>query len=206
MAAPAASAASPIQMFAALGHTVFTTAGSDEKCALCEASAPARAINYRTEDFVAVIKEETGGKGVDVILDMVGGDYVQRNIERPRHLGPHRQYRLSERRQGRAWISGPLLTQAADPGRHHLAGADHRRETAPSAMPLLREVWPLVADWPDPPGGGPASFRLAEAQEAHEYHGKNRPYRQNPAGSLTPRRQCCAGGGEILCASIGGVG
>ena len=60
--------------------TVFTTAGSDEKCAACERLGARRAINYRREDFVAVIKDATGGKGVDVILDMVGGDYIQRNM------------------------------------------------------------------------------------------------------------------------------
>lgn len=69
-----------IQMFAALGHTVFATAGSDEKCRLCETLGASRAINYRNEDFVAVTHDLTGGKGVDVILDMVGGDYVQRNM------------------------------------------------------------------------------------------------------------------------------
>jgi putative PIG3 family NAD(P)H quinone oxidoreductase len=68
-----------IQMTKALGHQVFATAGSDEKCAAC-AKLGAHAINYKTEDFVAVVKEATGGRGVDVILDMVGGDYVQREL------------------------------------------------------------------------------------------------------------------------------
>jgi NADPH2:quinone reductase len=69
-----------IQLAKALGHTVFATAGSDEKCRACEALGADRAINYKTEDFVEVVKAETGGKGVDVILDMVGGDYVPREI------------------------------------------------------------------------------------------------------------------------------
>ncbi|MBN9588232.1 MAG: NAD(P)H-quinone oxidoreductase [Alphaproteobacteria bacterium 64-11] len=69
-----------IQMFAALGHRVFATAGSDEKCAACVNLGAARAINYRSEDFVAAVKDATGGAGVDVILDMVGGSYIQRNI------------------------------------------------------------------------------------------------------------------------------
>ena len=68
-----------IQMARALGHVVFATAGSAEKCAACE-KLGAHAINYRTEDFVAVVKEATGGRGVDVILDMVGGDYVPREL------------------------------------------------------------------------------------------------------------------------------
>lgn len=69
-----------IQMARAFGHRVFVTAGSDDKCAACEKLGASRAINYRTEDFVAVVKELTGGKGVDVILDMVGGDYVPREL------------------------------------------------------------------------------------------------------------------------------
>ena len=69
-----------IQMARAFGHRVFVTAGSAEKCTACEKLGASRAINYRTEDFVAVVKEQTGGKGVDVILDMVGGDYVPREL------------------------------------------------------------------------------------------------------------------------------
>ena len=69
-----------IQLAAALGHRVFATAGSDEKARACEALGAERGINYRTEDFVAVVKELTEGKGVDVILDMVGGDYLPREI------------------------------------------------------------------------------------------------------------------------------
>ncbi len=69
-----------IQMARAFGHQVFATAGSAGKCAECEKLGATRAINYRTEDFVAVIKQLTGGRGVDVILDMVGGDYVPREL------------------------------------------------------------------------------------------------------------------------------
>jgi putative PIG3 family NAD(P)H quinone oxidoreductase len=70
-----------IQLAHALGARVFATAGSAEKCAACEAIGAERAINYREADFVAAIKELTSGRGVDVVLDMVAGDYVQRNIE-----------------------------------------------------------------------------------------------------------------------------
>lgn len=70
-----------IQMATALGHRVFATAGSDEKCRACVELGAERAINYRTEDFVQVVKELTAGKGVDVVLDMVGGDYVAREID-----------------------------------------------------------------------------------------------------------------------------
>ena len=69
-----------IQMARAFGHRVFVTAGTVEKCAACEKLGATRAINYRNEDFVAVIKQLTGGRGVDVILDMVGGDYVPREL------------------------------------------------------------------------------------------------------------------------------
>ncbi len=69
-----------IQIAAAMGHRVFATAGSDDKCRACEDLGAERGINYRSEDFVAVVKELTGGKGVDVILDMVAGDYVAREI------------------------------------------------------------------------------------------------------------------------------
>ena len=70
-----------IQMAAALGHRVFATAGSDEKCRACEELGAERGINYRSEDFVQVVKELTDGKGADVILDMVAGDYVAREID-----------------------------------------------------------------------------------------------------------------------------
>jgi NADPH2:quinone reductase len=70
-----------IQMAKALDHRVFTTAGSAEKCSACEGLGAERAINYRTEDFVEVVKQLTSGKGVDVILDMVAGDYVPRELK-----------------------------------------------------------------------------------------------------------------------------
>lgn len=70
-----------IQLAKAFGATVITTAGSKEKCDACVKLGADRAINYHEEDFVAVVKEMTGGKGVDVILDMVGGDYVERNYK-----------------------------------------------------------------------------------------------------------------------------
>ncbi len=70
-----------IQLATALGHRVFATAGSDEKCRACEELGAERGINYRSEDFVDVVKSLTGGKGVDVVLDMVAGDYVAREID-----------------------------------------------------------------------------------------------------------------------------
>jgi putative PIG3 family NAD(P)H quinone oxidoreductase len=69
-----------IQIARAMGARVFTTAGTVEKCAVCEDLGAERAINYREEDFVAVVKAATDKRGVDVVLDMVGGDYIQRNL------------------------------------------------------------------------------------------------------------------------------
>ena len=69
-----------IQIATALGHRVFATAGSDEKCRACEVLGAERGINYRTEDFVEAVKTLTQGKGADVILDMVAGDYIQREL------------------------------------------------------------------------------------------------------------------------------
>ena len=69
-----------IQLARALGARAYATAGSPEKCARCTALGAVRAIDYRREDFVAVIAQETGGAGVDVILEMVGGDYLARDM------------------------------------------------------------------------------------------------------------------------------
>lgn len=69
-----------IQMATALGHSVYATAGTEEKCRACEKLGAVRGINYRTENFAEVIKVQTQGNGVNVILDMVGGDYLDREI------------------------------------------------------------------------------------------------------------------------------
>jgi NADPH:quinone reductase-like Zn-dependent oxidoreductase len=69
-----------IQLARAFGAKVFTTAGSKEKCDACLKLGAARAINYREEDFVSVIKEETGKRGVDTILDMIGAAYFEKNL------------------------------------------------------------------------------------------------------------------------------
>ena len=69
-----------IQIAAAMGHRVFATAGSDAKARACERLGAERGINYRSEDFTAVVRELTGGRGVDVILDMVAGSYIPREI------------------------------------------------------------------------------------------------------------------------------
>lgn len=70
-----------IQLAKAFGATVYTTAGSEEKCAACTDLGAARAINYKTEDFVEIVKAETQGAGVDVVLDMIGAAYFDRNLQ-----------------------------------------------------------------------------------------------------------------------------
>ena len=69
-----------IQMATALGHRVFVTAGTDDKCRACESLGAERGINYRSEDFVEIVRSLTDGKGANVILDMVAGDYVGREL------------------------------------------------------------------------------------------------------------------------------
>ena len=70
-----------LQVASQLGHRVFATAGNDERCRACRTLGAEVAINYRTTDFTAAVLDATGGRGVDVILEMVGGTYVQRDIE-----------------------------------------------------------------------------------------------------------------------------
>jgi NADPH2:quinone reductase len=69
-----------IQLARALGSAVYATAGSAEKCARCQALGAARAINYKDEDFVEIVKRETQGAGVDVVLEMVAGPYIARDM------------------------------------------------------------------------------------------------------------------------------
>jgi NADPH2:quinone reductase len=76
-----------IQMAKALGSTVYVTAGTDEKCRFCEDLGAVKAINYNTGDFAEAISQLTEGKGVDVILDMIGGDYTAKNIHSLAHDG-----------------------------------------------------------------------------------------------------------------------
>jgi len=72
---------SAIQLCKNLGHRVFVTAGTDDKCKFCVSLGAERAINYKTQDFVAVVKEATEGKGVDCVIDIIAGSYVPRELE-----------------------------------------------------------------------------------------------------------------------------
>ena len=101
-----------IQLARAFGAHVFATAGSQAKCAACRALGAERAFNYHETDFVAAVREATGGRGVDVVLDIVGGDYLQRNLEASGRRGTISH----DRAAGRMEIAGEHdadLSQAA---------------------------------------------------------------------------------------------
>src|SRR5206468_6391351 len=98
-----------IQLARARGSRVFATAGSDAKCAACERIGAERAINYRSTDFLAAIRELTGGLVVDVILDMVGGEYFARNIDALAVEG--RLVEIATQRGAKAEIVIPTIMQ-----------------------------------------------------------------------------------------------
>jgi NADPH2:quinone reductase len=153
-----------IQLAAAWGARVFATAGSEEKARACERFGAARGIDYRTEDFVEVIRQETAGRGVDVILDLVGGSYLARNLEAAAVEG--RLVVISLIGGARAEIN--LLTIMSK--RLTLTGSTLRARTvaqkAAVAEALHRNVWPLLSAGRVRPIIH-ATFPLAEASEAH---------------------------------------
>jgi NADPH:quinone reductase len=153
-----------IQMARAMGHRVFATAGTPEKCAACVALGAERAINYKTEDFVEVVKTATNGRGVDVILDMVAGDYLQREITA-----------LAD--DGRIVIIAFLGGQKStiDTGqvmrrRLSITGSTLRPRNAEFkaaiAAALREKIWPLIESGAIKPVIH-AMFPLAEAAQAH---------------------------------------
>ncbi|HVZ27313.1 MAG TPA: zinc-binding dehydrogenase, partial [Rhizomicrobium sp.] len=155
-----------IQMFASLGHTVFATAGSAEKCRLCEKLGATQAINYKTEDFVAVVREATSGKGVDVILDMVGGDYVQRNMTAAAIGG--RIVNIAYQSGAKVALDlNPLLRKRLTLAATTLRARSIAEKGAIRAA-LAERVWPLVAEGRIRPVVD-RRFPLAEAKKAHEY-------------------------------------
>ena len=154
-----------IQLLAARGHEVFTTAGSDEKCKACVALGARRAINYKSEDFVAVIQAETQGRGVDVILDMVGGDYVQRNMAAAAMWG--RIVNIAYQKGGTIEVNFmPLMIK-----RLTLTGTTLRNRTVAQKATIRdavkRDVWPLVAEGKIKPVVD-TRLPLGEAGRAHE--------------------------------------
>lgn len=153
-----------IQIASQLGATVYATAGSADKCAACEQLGAARAINYREEDFVEVLKQATGKKGVDVILDMVGGDYIQRNIKAAARDG--RIVNIAYLNGSKAEVDFMMVMLK----RLTLTGSTLRiRPTADKAAiaAALREtVWPLIEDGKVKPQLF-RTFPLTQADEAH---------------------------------------
>jgi NADPH2:quinone reductase len=153
-----------IQIAAALGHRVFATAGSADKCRACEGLGAERAINYRTEDFAAVVKELTAGRGVDVVLDMVGGDYLAREIDcladdgRIAMIallgGARAQVDLGQVLRRRLTISGSTLRPRPVAFKAQVARELHER------------VWPLLGEGRIKPVIY-RTFPLAEAAAAH---------------------------------------
>ncbi|RIA01411.1 NAD(P)H-quinone oxidoreductase [Cereibacter sphaeroides] len=150
-----------IQLAAALGARVFATAGSEEKCAACRTLGAERAINYREEDFVAVLKAEGGA---DLILDMVGGSYLPRNVKALATEGRLVQIaflegakvelNFAEVMMRRLTITGSTLRPQSD-----LAKARYARD-------IETQVWPLVARGALRPVID-SEFSIEQAAEAH---------------------------------------
>jgi putative PIG3 family NAD(P)H quinone oxidoreductase len=131
-----------IQIFSALGHTVFATAGSAEKCSACTALGAARAIDYRNQDFVAAVKQATGGTGVDVILDMVGGAYIQRNIAAAAPWG--RIVNIAYQDGAKVEVDfAPVLAKRLSLAATTLRGRTNEQKRRIRDA-LVRHVWPLL--------------------------------------------------------------
>jgi len=155
---------SAIQMAAATGNRVFATAGSDEKCAACVRLGAEKAINYRTQDFAAEIKAATGAKGVNVILDMVGGDYVPKELKildddgRLVFIaflgGSKTELDINEVLRRRLTITGSTLRPRPVEFKGHLA------------RNLREKIWPLIEAGRIKPEIY-RTFPLAQASEAH---------------------------------------
>jgi putative PIG3 family NAD(P)H quinone oxidoreductase len=153
-----------IQLARSRGARVFATAGSSEKCAACERLGAERAINYKTEDFVAAVKEATEGRGVNLILDIVGAEYFQRNLQSLAMEGRLVQIALMSGARVELDLL-PLMVR-----RLTLTGSTLRprsvEQKAAIARALHREVWPLLESGAVRPVIY-RTFPLAEAASAH---------------------------------------
>jgi NADPH2:quinone reductase len=154
-----------IQMVKALGSQVFTTAGSAEKCAACRRLGADVAVNYSEQDYVKVIHEATDGQGVDVILDMVGGDYVGRNLELAAIDG--RIVSISFLKGSQVEIDMMQVLRK----RLIITGSTLRPRTAEAkadiAQKLRTQIWPLIESKAIKPLIA-ARFALADAAESHK--------------------------------------
>ncbi len=154
-----------IALATAFGARVFVTAGTAAKCAACERLGAARAVNYRTEDFVAVLTAETDRRGVDVILDMVGGDYTPRNLELLGEEG--RLVQIAFLNGSRALVDfWPVMRK-----RLTITGSTLRARPvevkAAIARALKTKVWPLIEAGRVRPVID-RTFPLAQASDAHK--------------------------------------
>jgi len=153
-----------IQMARAFGARVFATAGTDEKCAACERLGAERAVNYKAHDFVAALLPLTGGRGIDVILDMVGAPYFNRNIELLAQDG--RLLQIAVLHGAKAELNLVRLLRQ----RITITGSTLRSRTVEEkgaiAAAVGREVWPLVEAGKVRPVVY-ATFPLEKAAEAH---------------------------------------
>jgi putative PIG3 family NAD(P)H quinone oxidoreductase len=153
-----------IQLAAARGAHVIATAGSAEKCRACERLGAVRAIDYRAEDFVAVAKEVTGGHGVDVVVDIIGGDYTPRNLETLALHGRLIQVGLIGGESATISLRQVLLKRLT------ITGSTLRvrspREKGTIAAALEKEIWPLLAAGTVRPVVE-RTFPLAAAADAH---------------------------------------
>ena len=154
-----------IQLADARGARVFATAGSDVKCRACEALGAERAINYRTEDFVAVLKDLTDGRGVDLVLDIIGGEYAARNIAVLAVDGRLVQIGLMGGAASATFDLGAILQR-----RLTITGSTLRARTVEEkgaiAAALRREVWPSLEDGRVKPVVY-RTFPLVDAAAAH---------------------------------------
>lgn len=153
-----------VQLAQASGSVVFTTAGSDAKCDACRRLGADVAINYRRDDFVEIIRRETGGAGVDVVLDMVGGEYFARNIDCLALNGRLIQIGLLGGAQA------PIDLGKVMRRRLTVTGSTLRVRTVEEKGELARDleanVWPLLASGRVAPVID-HTFPLAQAAEAH---------------------------------------
>ena len=153
-----------IQLCVARGHKVFSTAASDEKCAAIREMG-GHAINYKEQDFVAVVKDATGGRGVDVILDMVGGDYIQRNMSAAALWG--RIVNIAYQSGMQANVNfGPMLMKRLSLLATTLRARSNDEKGAIRDA-LAREVWPLIDNGTIKPIVD-HTYPLAQAAEAHK--------------------------------------
>jgi NADPH2:quinone reductase len=153
-----------IQLAAAFGHAVFATAGADDKARACETLGAVRGINYRSEDFVAVVQAATGGRGVDVILDMVAGDYVEREL---RCLADDGRLAIIATQGG---VDARIDAGAVLRRRLTITGATLRPRSVAFKSAIARRlravVWPLIEAGRIKPMVF-RTFALAEAAQAH---------------------------------------